>query len=53
MCKILIIDDEEFILQLVKDILTHYGHYVETAERGRKGIQLLVENDYDLVMTDI
>ena len=53
MCTILVIDDEKIILELMEKILTEYGHDVETAECGKKGLQLFEKNRYDLVITDI
>ncbi len=38
MCKVLLIDDEEMILQLVEQALHRLDYSVETAENGRKGI---------------
>jgi putative nucleotidyltransferase with HDIG domain len=51
--KILIIDDEYFILQLSRDILTKSNYNVKTASDGREGIRLLESDKFDLVLTDI
>jgi putative nucleotidyltransferase with HDIG domain len=51
--KVLIIDDENFILQLSKDILTKSHYEVMTTSDGREGIKLLENNKFDLVLTDI
>ena len=51
--KILIIDDEDFILQLSSDILTKSQYNVETASDGRQGIKLLEGDKFDLILTDI
>ncbi len=51
--KILIIDDEDFILQLSSDILKKSEYSVETASDGRQGIKLLEGNKFDLILTDI
>src|SRR4030042_6100256 len=51
--KILIIDDEDFILQLSKDILTKSHYSVKTASDGKEGIKLLEDNKFDLILTDI
>jgi putative nucleotidyltransferase with HDIG domain len=51
--RILIIDDEDFILQLSSDILTKSEYNVETASDGRQGIKLLETDRFDLILTDI
>lgn len=51
--KVLIIDDEDFILQLSKDILTKSHYEVKTTSDGREGIKLLEDDRFDLVLTDI
>lgn len=51
--KILIIDDEDFILQLSSDILTKSQYNVETASDGRQGIELIERDKFDLILTDI
>ena len=51
--KILIIDDEDFILQLSSDILSKSDYAVSTASDGRQGIKLLDNDRFDLILTDI
>lgn len=51
--KILVIDDEDFILQLSSDILTKCEYSVETASDGKQGIKLIESNKFDLILTDI
>jgi putative nucleotidyltransferase with HDIG domain len=51
--KVLIIDDEDFILQLSKDILTKSNYNVETALDGKEGLKLLDTDNFDLILTDI
>ena len=53
MCKILVIDDETAIVDIVKQALGIYGHNVETATNGREGIAKFDSNCFDLVITDI
>ena len=52
MKKILVIDDEIDICMLLKRFLTKKEFLVETAQSGRKGLQLLEEFEPDIVMTD-
>jgi response regulator RpfG family c-di-GMP phosphodiesterase len=51
--KILVIDDEEFILQLAQDILTRADHEIKTVSDGNKGLELLETEKFDLLLTDI
>ena len=53
MLKILIIDDEQLILGLVKQVLTKFGFEVETALDGKEGIKKYDTGEFDLVITDI
>jgi PAS domain S-box-containing protein len=51
--RILVIDDEEPIAQLLEDALTGAGHTVEIAGSGREGVQLASDTEFDLVLTDL
>jgi CheY-like chemotaxis protein len=53
MSTILVIDDEKGILQLLHEALTKYGHKVETADDGLKGIQKFDGGCFDIVITDV
>jgi CheY-like chemotaxis protein len=54
MVKILLIDDDEFILEDVEDVLNEYGYQTITANNGIKGLNLLREHhDIDLVISDL
>lgn len=52
MKKILVVDDEADICMLLKRFLTKSGFEVETAQSGKRGLQLVEEFKPDLVMTD-
>ncbi len=51
--KVLIIDDEEYILNLSRDILTKSQYTVRTACNGNEGIKLFEKEPFDLILTDI
>jgi len=53
MHKILIIDDETGILELCKRILSQEGHLVSTAASGEEGLELLNNESFDLVLSDL
>jgi len=51
--KILIVDDEEPILRISKEILKRKNFLVKTANNGEEGIKLFTSEDFDLIITDI
>jgi signal transduction histidine kinase/CheY-like chemotaxis protein len=51
--KILVIDDEESVRELLRDILTDASHEVEVARDGQEGITLFAEKEFDMVFTDL
>jgi PAS domain S-box-containing protein len=50
--RILIVDDEKYILDFFGEIFKMYPIQVDTAGDGRKAMEKLQERDYDLVITD-
>lgn len=51
--KILIVDDEKLIRDLISEYCKYEGYSVSEAENGLEAISLVKENDYDLVLLDI
>jgi DNA-binding response OmpR family regulator len=51
--RILVIDDETSIAQLLEDALTGVGHTVEIAVSGKEGVEMATLSEFDLVMTDL
>jgi two-component system phosphate regulon response regulator PhoB len=51
--RILVIDDEPDLLELVRVNLHQAGYRVETAESGRRGLEQLRRNKPDLVILDL
>ena len=52
--NILVIDDDETICSLFRDTLEVLaGHTVTTASESSKGLELVKEQDYDLVLLDL
>jgi CheY-like chemotaxis protein/anti-sigma regulatory factor (Ser/Thr protein kinase) len=51
--RILVIDDEEFVRDVLSRTLAHADHQVTVAEDGRKGVQLFKEGNFDIVLTDL
>lgn len=53
MAKILIVDDEKSIRNTLREILEYEKYTVDEAEDGEKGLLLIKENEYDVVLCDI
>jgi two-component system, chemotaxis family, chemotaxis protein CheY len=53
MSLILVVDDEEFIRTLIKEVLDPQGHTVITASSGKEAFQLCHERSFDLLITDL
>ena len=53
MSTILIVEDNERNMKLVRDILQHHGHTVVEAVTGGDGVRLASERSPDLVLMDI
>lgn len=53
MNRILVIDDEPSIADLIREVLTRFGYDVEIAYNGRRGLQYLQEGVFDMVVTDM
>jgi two-component system NtrC family sensor kinase len=50
--RILIVDDEKYILDFFIEIFRMYPMQVDTAEDGLVAMEKLTQNDYDVVITD-
>lgn len=53
MPKILVIDDEKPIRDALHNILTTEHYEVDIVENGKKGLDMLKDNGYDVVLCDI
>ncbi len=53
MSKILVIDDERSIRNTLKDILEYEKYEVDLAEDGKKGLEMVKQAEYDIVLCDI
>jgi len=50
--RILVVDDEPFVCDAVKMMLTFDGHIVETAGNGKEALAMFEAGKFDLVITD-
>lgn len=53
MARILIIDDDVQILDMLRQTLEHEGYEVMEAPNGKEGVRLYREDQADLIITDI
>ncbi|MDH3276968.1 MAG: response regulator [Nitrosopumilus sp.] len=51
--KVLHIDDSPEICGLYSDMFTADNHSVRSIDDGKKGLDLVVKNDYDLILLDM
>jgi len=53
MARILVVDDEESLLELVKAVLEREGYEVLTASSGAEALETLEREEVDLVLLDV
>ncbi len=53
MAKILVVDDQEDNLELVKQVLGFAGHDIITAVRGEDAILRAVQDEPDVIVLDV
>lgn len=51
--RILVVDDEEVIRELLNEALQRKGYDIHTSENGKEALVKLSEDEYDLLITDI
>lgn len=51
--KILIIDDNQSITTMVSKYLGLKGNECTVSNSGKEGLQMIIENEYDLIILDI
>lgn len=50
--RVLVVDDQEPVRDLVQALLKHFGHVVETAGSAYEALEKLDASHFDLVFTD-
>lgn len=53
MARLLIVDDEDMIREVLTEYATFEGHTVTEASDGMQAVMLCRENDYDLIIMDV
>ena len=52
MARILIIEDDESVLMVLRDTLKFFGHEIVSARDGEEGVRLFREEKSDIIITD-
>ncbi|QYM80364.1 response regulator [Horticoccus luteus] len=50
--SVLVVDDEEWILELTRELLVDDGHLVETASSGERALEWIARRKFDVVVSD-
>lgn len=53
MAKLLVVDDEKSIRDALRDILEYEGYEVDEAKDGEEGLEMVLNNPYDVALCDI
>ena len=51
--KVLVVDDEEIVCELLVEMLEAYGYQAQTETNGRNVIDLLWQEHFDVVLLDL
>ena len=51
--KLLVVDDERSMRELLELVLKREGYVVHTAENGTRALELIRQNVYDLIISDV
>ncbi len=51
--RILVVDDNQCIREILTDLLSRRGHQCESATNGIEAIEKIKQNDFDAVITDL
>jgi len=51
--RLLVVDDEVILVELLVEFLRTVGHKADEARNGQKALELATANDYDAIVTDL
>ena len=51
--KLLVVDDDPYVLESLSSLLTEFGYTVSTCQNGRDAFEKIKELRFDVVLTDI
>jgi PAS domain S-box-containing protein len=52
-CRILVLDDEPEVTQMLRDVLEAQGHEVVTANTARHALRLAAQQPFDVILSDL
>ena len=53
MSKILVVDDDLFFMQMLRDVLEKHGHQVHSAPDGEIALKMFYDGDYEVIICDL
>ena len=51
--RVLVLDDEESLQELMRDMLAEAGHQVDTTDDGHRALELIRQREFDVVIVDL
>lgn len=51
--RVLVVEDDHDVAEVLRDLLTDDGHHVDIASDGRAALELIAGADYDLIFCDL
>ena len=51
--RILVVDDEALIREVIRDYSCEEGYQVDEAENGMQAVDMALKHDYDVIIMDI
>ena len=52
-CRILIVDDDPVVREVLEQIMEAAGHLADVAKDGEEGLRKAAENEYEIIFTDL
>ncbi|MEE8574308.1 MAG: response regulator [Thermodesulfobacteriota bacterium] len=50
---VLIVDDEDYVVDVVQEIISHWVKDVDCASSGKEALELILKNDYNYILLDM
>lgn len=51
--SVLLVDDEEYIVNVLKEIISHWIPGIDSVRSGSEALEMIKRKDYDFILTDI
>jgi signal transduction histidine kinase/HAMP domain-containing protein len=52
-CRILVVDDDAYVREVLREVLASLGHRVEVVDSGQQALERFTPEAFDLVITDL